>query len=193
MADELAVALKEWAAICRALMLGRQSLIVRKGGIAEVGDSFRLEATRFLLYPTFVHQQETGLQPAASEILEDVKRDQPEPGRVRLEAWAEVTGVYQIREALPAQLLAHLHLWSDEAIDKRFHYRQPGLNVVALRVHRLPTAIEIDEDETYRGCKSWVPLKEAVSTLHSTPVLSDAHYREVIAQLDTLLRPIGRA
>jgi len=193
MADELSIALKEWAAICRALTLGRQSLIVRKGGIAETGDTFRLEATRFLLYPTFVHQQDTGLQPAAAEILGAVKADQPRPGRVRFEAWAEVTGVYQIREALPAHLIAHLHLWSDEAINKRFHYRQPGLNVLAVRVYRLPAAVEIDEDDDYRGCKSWVSLKAAVSMVDSTPVLNDAHFREVIEQLDTLLRPIGRA
>ena len=36
----LRIAFKEWAAVCRALASGRQSLIIRKGGIAEAGGVF---------------------------------------------------------------------------------------------------------------------------------------------------------
>jgi hypothetical protein len=188
MPDALAMAFKEWAAICRALADGRQSLILRKGGIAEDAGAFRLEATRFLLYPTFVHQQETELREDAKELLDAVQRERPTSG-VRIEAWGEVTGIYQIRKLWPALLLAHLHFWSDETVEKRFHYRQPGLNVLAVRIYRLPTAVEIADDSDYQGCKSWVPLKQDVSIAGSTPVLSDQQYRDVGLQLDTLLRP----
>jgi hypothetical protein len=191
MADTLAIAFKEWAAICRALIEGQQTLILRKGGIAETSGDFRLEATRFLLYPTFVHQQDTGLREEGKPMLDAARREQPPAGIVRIEVWAEVTGIYQARDLLPVQLIAHLHYWSDEAVEKRFHYRVPGLNVLTVRMYRLPAAVEIAEDADYLGCKSWVPLKNDVSIAGSTPVLSDRQYRDVIEQLDTLLRPIA--
>jgi hypothetical protein len=189
MPETLSIALKEWAAICLALIEGQQSLIVRKGGIAEASGDFQIEATRFLLYPTFVHQQAMGLCPEAKPLLDTAQKSQPRAGTVRLEAWAEVTGVYQVRDLVPALLIAHLHKYSDDTIEKRFHYRAPGLNVVALRVHRLATSVEIAEETDYFGCKSWVPLKNEVSLANSAPVLTDRQYRDVVEQLDTLLRP----
>ena len=39
----LNVAFKEWAVVCQALAAGRQSVILRKGGIAEEGGIFRPE------------------------------------------------------------------------------------------------------------------------------------------------------
>lgn len=192
MAEMLSIALKEWSVICRALIEGRQSLLVRKGGIAETSGAFRLEATRFLLYPTFVHQQTSGVRDDARPMLETVLRDRPAAGIIRIEAWCEVTGVYQIRDLLPAHLIAHLHLWSDDAIEKRYHYRAPGVDVLAIRVHRLPTPIEIVETPEHLGCKSWVPLEQAVA-VEPSPVLSDAAYHDVIRQLDTLLRPTALA
>jgi hypothetical protein len=182
-------ALKEWAVICRALVTGRQSILIRKGGIAEPTGDFQLEAKCFWLFPTYVHQQEQGVRPEAQELLDAANRERPAAGIVRIDSWAEVTGIYQVRDLLPAQMLAHLHIWTDEAIDKRFHYRSPGVNVLSVRVHRAAAAFEIADLPSYAGCKSWVPLERKLSTAGSTPVLSDAEYRDVIVQLDTLLRP----
>lgn len=182
----LGVALKEWGAVCGAILSGRQSLLLRKGGVAE--DGFRLEATRFFLYPTFVHQQEAGIKDDARPLLDDaVARHRP--GRVAIEGWAEVTGIYLVRDRLSAHLISHLHVMSDDAVEKRFQYRDPGLQVLAVRAYRLPAAIEIVETDEQRGCKSWVPLSPELSIEGSTPVLSDEHHRDVVVQLDTLLRP----
>jgi hypothetical protein len=189
MPENLSIALKEWAAICLALAHGQQTLIVRKGGIAEASGDFRIEAPRFLLYPTFVHQQETGLCPEAKPLLDAARASQPSADKVRLEAWAEVTGVYRVRNLVPALLIAHLHMYSNDTIEKRFHYRAPGLNVATLRVHRLAAPVEIAEEDDYLGCKSWAPLKNEVSLANSAPVLTDQQYRDVVEQLDTLLRP----
>lgn len=175
-------AFKEWAVICRALLEGRQSILLRKGGIAEPTGDFRLEATRFLLFPTFLHQDEHGVRDA-DDLLDAVRRDRPEEGTIRLEAWADVTAVYQVHDFLPVQRLAHLHAWSNRAVEKRFHYRTPGLQVLALRVHRLARPVEIADVPEYLGCKSWVPLREAVDVSDSTPVLSDVQHQAVITQL----------
>ena len=195
MAELLRHAFKEWAVICLALATGRQSLILRKSGIAEPGGDgeFQLEAKRFWLFPTFVHQQETGIREEALPMLEEVRVAHPPADRIRLEAWAEVTSVYEVRARLPAHIIAHLHFWSEDTVEKRFAYRHPGLNVLTVRVWRAPRPIEIPNLAEYRGCKSWVPLDPGIDATDSTPVLSDRDYRDVVTQLDTLLRPTAFA
>ena len=61
--DSCAVAFKEWAGICDALIAGRQSIVVRKGGISESAGPgvFVPEHSEFWLFPTWVHQAEQGL------------------------------------------------------------------------------------------------------------------------------------
>ena len=84
MEQVLSIAFKEWAVICRALADGRQSLILRKGGIAEVGGVFRPEHDAFLLYPTFFHEQHrTGIKPEFLPLLEAAERDRPPAGTIR--------------------------------------------------------------------------------------------------------------
>ena len=76
----LRIAFKEWAAVCRALAVGRQAIILRKGGIAETGGQFEPEHTRFWLYPTYVHQQQGGLKPDAAELVHAAEADRPPAG-----------------------------------------------------------------------------------------------------------------
>src|SRR4051794_5706629 len=57
-----ATAFKEWSGVCQALGDGRQSLILRKGGIAEGPAGFVPEHEVFWLYPTRVHQAQQGLR-----------------------------------------------------------------------------------------------------------------------------------
>ena len=76
----LRIALKEWAVVCRALADGRQSLLLRKGGIAETGGQFQIEHSRFWLYPTYVHQQAEGIIPAARDLLLQVESERPRLG-----------------------------------------------------------------------------------------------------------------
>src|SRR5262245_36726696 len=128
-------ALKEWAVICRALAEGRQALILRKGGIAEAGGEFRVEHTRFWLYPTYIHQQRAGIQPEALPLLEQAEAERPPPGVVRLTHFAEVAGVYHVHDLVSALFLSHFHLWSAETVKARFAYRRPGLYVLPVRVY----------------------------------------------------------
>ena len=77
---DLRNAFKEWAVICRALAEGRQSLILRKGGIAEEGGRFRVEHTGFWLYPTYAHQQKAGIVADAAPLLEQAEAEKPPEG-----------------------------------------------------------------------------------------------------------------
>src|SRR5579862_6939082 len=101
-------AFKEWAVICAALAQGKQSIILRKGGIAEDEGEFGVEHTRFWLYPTFTHQQNDGVSEEARPLLADIEKQRPPAGKVHLQLWAEVTGIYRMRDELPALLLSHL-------------------------------------------------------------------------------------
>src|SRR5262249_45034836 len=120
-------AFKEWAVICRALAEGRQALLLPKGGLAGPGGEVQVQHPRFWLSPTYVHQQEEGVRPEALPLLEQVKAERPPAGVVRLTHFAEVTGAYHVHDLVPTLMLAHLHLWSEETVRKRFAYRSPGL------------------------------------------------------------------
>ncbi|MEK0327406.1 MAG: DUF1802 family protein, partial [Nitrosopumilus sp.] len=62
-------ALKEWATIVTALENGEQTVILRKGGILETESGFKIEAKKFLLFPTFEHQEEKNLKPQFHNYL----------------------------------------------------------------------------------------------------------------------------
>ncbi len=189
----LQTAFKEWAVICAALAQGKQSLILRKGGIAEASGEFRIEEPRFWLFPTYTHQQRTGVVPEAASLLVEVEKVQPPAGIVRLSHWAEVTGIYHLHDELPALLLAHLHLWSEATVRQRFAYRAPGLFVLAVRAYQAPQVFELVDTPEYQGCKSWVHLDRALPTKGSTPVLRDERYANLQRQLDMLLTPTALA
>src|SRR3954468_11954512 len=51
------VGFKEWALVCEALGRGEQTILVRKGGIAEGREGFGFRHNEFFLFPTFFHEQ----------------------------------------------------------------------------------------------------------------------------------------
>jgi hypothetical protein len=190
----LKYAFKEWAVICKALAEGKQALILRKGGIAESSGDFQVEHTRFWLFPTWTHQQQAeGLRPEALPLLEQVEAERPPPGVVRLTHFAEVTGIYHVHDLVSALILAHLHLWSEETVRKRFAYRTPGLFVLPVRVYRAAEAIELPDTPYYQGCRSWVELERELPTEGATPVLSEERMRDLRQSLDLLLNPTALA
>ncbi len=186
-------AFKEWAVICKALGEGRQALILRKGGIAETGGTFHVEHPRFWLFPTYVHQQETGIRPEAAPLLKEVLAQRPPEGILRLTHFAEVSGVYHIHQLMPALMLAHLHFWSEETVRKRFAYQTPGLFVISVRVYRATTAHELPDTPTYQGCRSWVELDKALPVKDAVPVLTEDAMRDLRQNLDLLLNPTALA
>ena len=189
----LQTAFKEWAVICAALAQGKQALILRKGGIAEDEGVFRALEPRFWLFPTYTHQQQSGIRPDAASLLDDVLDNQPPAGVLRLSHWVEVTGVYHVHDELPALLLGHLHLWSDETVRQRFAYRTPGLFILAVRVYQALQVIELMDTPEYQGCKSWVKLERPLPTEGSTPIMTDERFAKWQGQLDLLLKPTGLA
>ncbi len=160
----LSIAFKEWAVICRALATGGQTVILRKGGIAEAGGVFRPEHSEFLLYPTFFHEHRAGVKPEFLPLLETAEAEKPEPGTIRFTHFVRVTDVKHVTELDAALRLDALHAWTPEVVRKRFDYRTPGLFVLTVRTFPLAEpAVRVERSE-YAGCKTWVELDEPVPT-----------------------------
>lgn len=183
-----AVAFKEWAVICRALSGGRQSVILRKGGVAEAGGEFRPEHERFLLLPTYFHeQQRAGIKPEYMSLLDAAEADRPPPGLLRFTHLADVTAVTRVTDLGAALALDGLHGWTADTVRQRFHYRTPGLFVLTVRVSALAAPVEVPDRADYAGCKTWVELADDVPTAGATPVLSDADFDRYSRTVDALL------
>ena len=182
----LDVALKEWDTVCRLLVEGRQVLLLRKGGISDVGGAFAMKHRRFLLFPTFVHQKGELLQPWASDAFRPMDE---EPTDVPLPGWAEVTHVEQADDAAVRRLTeGGGHCWSEAQINLRLNYR-PGqpTYVALLRAFRLPAPVRVPNHADYAGCVSWVPLHEAVDLAGSEVALDEEAYGRACSKvLDVL-------
>jgi hypothetical protein len=189
----LRIAFKEWAAICRALALGRQAIILRKGGIAESGGTFEPEHNRFWLYPTYVHQQQGGLKPDAIDRIRAAEAERPPAGVLRLSHIAEVKAIYHVQQLFGVLLLEDFHCWSEETVRQRFAYRAPGLYVLAVRVYAVPDPHELPEQEGYAGCRTWVDLGRDLPTDNAVAVISDNQFDDLLLSLSRRLNPTATA
>lgn len=160
----LSVAFKEWAVICSALAAGKQSLILRKGGIAEEGGTFRPEHVEFLLYPTYFHEHRAGIKPEFLPLLEATEATKPPVGTVRFAHFVRVESVAHVTDLDAALALDSRHAWTPEIVKQRFHYRTPGLYVLGVRTFRLACPVDEIERPEFAGCKTWVPLNTSIDT-----------------------------
>jgi hypothetical protein len=160
----LSVAFKEWAVVCRALAEGRQTVILRKGGIAEEGGTFRPEHPEFLLYPTFFHEHRAGVKPDFLPLLDAAEEEKPEAGKIKFAHFVRVTDVKHLTDLDAALALDAKHAWTPEVVTQRFHYRAPGVFALSVCTFRLATPTMRVERPEYAGCKTWVVLDEPVST-----------------------------
>lgn len=166
----LSIAFKEWAVICAALAEGRQTLILRKGGIAEEDGEFRPEHAEFLLYPTYFHEHRAGIKPEFLPLLDRAEAAKPPAGVVRFTHFVRVGAVSHVTDLESALALDAQHAWTPEIVKQRFNYRTPGLFVLPVSVFRLARPVERPERSEYAGCKTWVTLDLPVDTTGAQPV-----------------------
>lgn len=175
MRDQNGVILKEWASVCQALRTGRQTILIRKGGIAEGPRGFSIEHDEFWLWPTYLHQSATSLASEAADLFDAALRVQPPAGRALLDLYAEVEQVWFIRDEGQLALLRPFHVLSDATIEQRFHYRQPGIYVAAVRLYQSAIGHDVVEDIQLAGCKSWGELPAPLSTAGLAPIGAPEH------------------
>ena len=185
--DSLGIAFKEWDRVCSALAVGRQSLILRKGGIEEGPSGFEPEHPFFWLYPTVVHQAEQGLKPGIAPAC-----GLATPGTVDIQSFAAVEWVEHIDRLETLLRLDPFHVWTEETVTKRFFYKKPGVWLLGVRTFNLPEPVAIAITPEQLGCKTWVPLESALPTARLKPAIPDLIFRESMSRIRDMLSSPGR-
>lgn len=178
-------ALKEWAVVCAALAAGRQTILLRKGGIAEGPDGFVVPHPEFWLLPTQFHQSTDQLRPDAARLVQSLK--EPIAGTIAVSLYATVKSVHHLDSETLLFQLADQQVLSQQTIRDRFQYRQPGLFLLTLRVYQQRAPHEILDRPEYAGCHSWVELTDELATAELVPVLDDDEFASRAARLSALI------
>jgi hypothetical protein len=167
-------AMKEWASVIGALESGRQIMLLRKGGILEQGPKRQFEMThqQFLLFPTYLHQSRGELKPQV-----EFEPASAEPQQVRITTAGVVSDIIKVESRQQIDRLDDEHIWTSSLIDMRFNYKPANpLYLVLVRIYRLHEAVILANTAAFAGCKSWVPLDEAIATGDAMAVLDDVRY-----------------
>ncbi len=170
----MSIAFKEWALVCAALGRGEQSIILRKGGIAEGRAGFRFQHPEFLLLPTLFHEQAAKLRVPVETPLPAPRTD----GQLEVRFTARVEWTQDIGDWAKVRALAPFHLWQESEIEKRF--RQDEKQMVSLafiRVQRLSEPFVFPDSPRYGGCRSWVEVPELPAKITRIEVLDTATIR----------------
>lgn len=187
-------ALKEWRLLIDALSRGDIISLIRKGGIREQRAGFSIRHERFLFYPTFFHEKANEIAPRFRHYLESAELSRPDDGTVRIAHVADVLGVWTVTELDRLRAIEHEHGLDWSAVASRFHYRnRPVVQVVAVRVSKLPQPAVVPELRRYQGCVSWVALESAIDVENAVPVLDHDTLASRVAQIAAALGEPDRA
>ena len=183
------IALKEWAVTVQALAQGRQVLLLRKGGIHEEGKDFRVVHPAFLLYPTYEHQREDLLKPAAQPSLKQLLAETPRSDTITFSHWAQVTEVIEVEEQAKVNDLSGNHIWTDAYAQSRLHWKPMlPLSIMLLRVYQMEQPVTVPWIKEYGGCTSWVEMLPKIDLGKLQPALAD---REFQRQVDEIKGSLG--
>lgn len=155
------VGFKEWQVVCEALASGRQSVLLRKGGIHEGRQGFSFAHESFFLFPTRFHV-------SAGQVREGEVRAMPEwqPGdTIRITHHAEALWAVTLTSWEKVTALEPLHIYSAQTVRDRFDWEGRGMasgsiHLALVRVRELATPWEFPYEARYGGCRSWVDLPE---------------------------------
>ncbi|WP_101949446.1 DUF1802 family protein [Mycobacterium sp. 3519A] len=169
-------ALKEWSAAVHALLDGRQTVLLRKGGIHE--KRFAVAASRFLLFPTVAHSHAERVRPEHRDLLDAAAADSTDEALV-LRAGAKVVAAVEVNRPDALDEIAPLHIWTADSVKTdRIDFRpKHRLTVLVVQASPLAEPVSLPRAPEYAGCKSWVPLP--VDPAWADPVHDDAALAEI--------------
>jgi hypothetical protein len=178
----MSVAFKEWALVCEALGNGRQSLILRKGGIAEGRDGFAFKHPDFFLFPTWFHEQlgRTTLPPG-TEVPTQLEDE------IEIRYAATLTWSRLVTDPVLLPSLREFHILHDDVVNERFRYDDhQGIHVGFVRVFRLDVPQLLADSKSYGGCRSWLDLPP-LGDIARVPVISDEEHQSRLKRLEQIL------
>ena len=167
-------ALKEWAIVVKALEQGKQTVILRKGGILETASGFNIETKKFFLFPTWEHQETKHVKPEFHNFLNQVLDKKPGVGFNKISSYAEILYEKDIKSNETINQLSSFHIWSDDYIQERRNWMpEKPMKAVFLRTVKIPE-FDLPLQPEFSGCKSWIELnsnfQEGESTLKDNEI-----------------------
>jgi hypothetical protein len=100
----------------------------------------------------------------------------PQPDRVRLRCWAEVTDHFTVTNPRAVDELSPFYIWTPDYAEKRLSWkRRHPLHILLLRVHRIPRPVTVRVRDEYHGCHSWVEIDRELP-FEGTPVMADGEF-----------------
>ncbi|KAA0112195.1 DUF1802 family protein [Mycolicibacterium sp. P1-5] len=174
----MTTALKEWSAAVHALLDGRQTVLLRKGGIHE--KRFAVAADEFLLFPTVAHSHAERVRAEHRDLLDPAAPDSTDD-QVVVRAAAKVVAAVAVSNVDGLADIEDLHIWTAESVQAdRLDFRpRHQLTVLVVQAFPLTTAIQLPREPQYRGCTSWVQLP--VTATLGDPVHDSAALHRIAA------------
>ena len=159
------IAFKEWDVVCNAIGAGRQTVILRKGGIHEGREGFAWEHEEFVLFPTHFHAQQQGVK------ADDWKKF----GRKALKEWengdevvikwkCHVRSSRILTDLKEVEAFSEQHVWTQDVVNERFNWEMKkmkgnSITIAEIRVSPLKSEKKLVYHKSlYGGCRSWLKL-----------------------------------
>ena len=151
-------ALKEWATVVKALEQGKQTVILRKGGILETASGFSIESKKFFLFSTWEHQGTKHVKPEFHDFLNEVLNKKPDEGTNKISSYAEVLYEKDVKSNDVINNLSSFHVWSDSYIQERKNWMpEKPMKAMFLKTIKIPE-FDLPLIQEFSGCKSWIEL-----------------------------------
>lgn len=150
-------ALKEWSAAVHAMLDGRQTVLLRKGGIHE--KRFDLTAGEFVFFPTVAHGHAERVRVEHLDLLDAARPDSDEDGIV-VRAGATVIAAVAVNRPDGLAELEDTHIWTSASVQAdRLDFRpRHRLTVLVVQARPLIGPRRLPREPAYAGCRSWVDL-----------------------------------
>lgn len=177
------IGFKEWQVVCDALGGGRQTVILRKGGIHEGRDGFSFAHASFFLFPTRFHAL-GGDQVREGEV---VVMPEWRPGdTIRITHHVEALWAVTLTDWDRVRALEPFHIYSESTVRERFDWQGRGMasgsiHAALVRVEKLSEPWEFPYEPGHGGCRSWLKLAAAPTDWRdkASPVLGETDFAAI--------------
>jgi hypothetical protein len=168
-------ALKEWSAAVHAMLDGRQTVLLRKGGIHE--KRFDLAAPEFVLFPTIAHGHAERVRPEHRDLLDAAAPDSTE-AEVVIRAAAKVVAAVAVNRPEALSEIEDTHIWTAASVRAdRLDFRpKHRLTALVMQARPLVEPVRLPRTPAYAGCTSWVDLAlrpDWADAVHDDATLAD--------------------
>lgn len=165
----------------RALLDGRQTILLRKGGIGE--KRFELASREFLLFPTVAHSHVERVRPEHQDLLAAAAEDSGDE-HITVRAAAKVVAALRVVRPQGLNQIEDLHIWTAESVrEDRLDFR-PRHQLAVLVVSAMPLTepVRLTRLPEFSGCTSWVQLPLQRPNL-APPVHGEEVLGEIVARV----------